>query len=47
MSAQAATDPGGIELHPGEHVCSLYLGADARDEIVVEFLRRGLAAGDK
>jgi MEDS: MEthanogen/methylotroph, DcmR Sensory domain len=47
VSEQTATDPGGIELHPGEHVCALYLGAEARDEIVVEFLRRGLAAGDK
>lgn len=42
-----AAGPAGIELHPGDHVCGLYLGEAARDDLVLAFLRHGLASGDK
>lgn len=37
----------GIELQPGEHLCGLYAGVRQRDQILLPFLRTGLAAGDK
>jgi hypothetical protein len=38
---------GGVELQPGEHLCALHAGVEQRDEILLPFLRAGLAAGDK
>jgi len=38
---------GGIELQPGEHLCALHAGVQQRDDILLPFLRTGLAAGDK
>ena len=37
----------GVELLTGEHLCGLYAGVRQRDEILLPFLRAGLAAGDK
>ena len=37
----------GVKAAAGEHLCGLYVGAEQRDELVVPFLRTGLAAGDK
>lgn len=37
----------GIKLEAGEHLCALHSGPRQRDEILLEFLRAGLVAGDK
>jgi hypothetical protein len=37
----------GIEMYPGDHICALYDGGQARDELVLSFLRSGLDSGDK
>jgi hypothetical protein len=37
----------GIEMHPGDHVCALYNGGQARDELVLSFLRSGLDSREK
>ncbi len=37
----------GIEMYPGDHICALYDGDQARDELVLSFLRSGLDSGDK
>ncbi len=34
-------------MHPGDHICALYDGGQARDELVLSFLRSGLDSGDK
>jgi hypothetical protein len=42
-----AAEQRGIEMHPGDHICALYDGDQARDELVLSFLRSGLDCGDK
>jgi hypothetical protein len=37
----------GATVAPGDHVCGFYYGEPERDEILLPFLRNGLAAGDK
>jgi hypothetical protein len=37
----------GVQLQPGDHVCAFYPTLAERDEILVPYLREGLAAGDK
>jgi hypothetical protein len=37
----------GIQMRPGDHICALYDGRPARDDLVLAFLRGGLASGDK
>jgi hypothetical protein len=37
----------GIDLPVGEHICAFYRGQDGRNEILLPFLRQGLADGDK
>lgn len=46
---QSARDFGltGVNLTPGDHICAIYMGQAERDEIVLPYLRTGLAAGDK
>src|SRR5678815_406358 len=34
-------------MHPGDHICALYDGEQARNELVLSFLRTGLDSGDK
>jgi hypothetical protein len=43
----ATAEHRGIEMHPGDHICALYDGGQARDELVLSFLRSGLDSGDK
>jgi len=38
---------GGLEAEPGDHVCGLFTGEQERDQILIPFLRAGLASGDK
>jgi len=42
-----AAEHRGIEMHPGDHICALYDGEQARNELVLSFLRNGLDSGDK
>jgi hypothetical protein len=37
----------GLEVAPGDHVCAFYHGIPERDDVLLPFLRAGLAAGDK
>jgi hypothetical protein len=37
----------GIEMYPGDHICALYDGGQARDELVLSFVQSGLDSGDK
>jgi hypothetical protein len=37
----------GVQLAPGDHVCAFYPSLADRDEILIPYLREGLAAGDK
>ena len=37
----------GVEFAPGDHVCVFYPSLAERDEILIPFLREGVAAGDK
>jgi hypothetical protein len=37
----------GLNLGPGDHVCGLYHGSEARDELLMAFLRGGLTRGEK
>src|ERR1700761_3231788 len=37
----------GVELRPGDHICAFYPSLDERDNILVPYIREGLAAGDK
>jgi len=37
----------GLEAEPGDHICALFSGERERDQILVPFLRAGLASGDK
>jgi hypothetical protein len=37
----------GLEVVQGDHVCSFYHGIAERDDVLLPFLRAGLAAGDK
>jgi hypothetical protein len=36
-----------VPLTRGDHICAIYLGQTERDEIIVPYVRTGLAAGDK
>jgi hypothetical protein len=37
----------GLEAEPGDHICALFSGERERNQILVPFLRAGLASGDK
>jgi len=37
----------GLQVAPGDHVCAFYDGLAERDDVLLPFLRAGLAAGDK
>jgi len=37
----------GVQLAPGDHVCAFYPGLPERDEILIPYLREGVAAGEK
>ncbi len=37
----------GVEFAPGDHVCVFYPSLAERDEILIPYLRAGMAAGDK
>ena len=37
----------GLEAEPGDHICALFSGEQERDQILIPFLRAGLASGDK
>jgi hypothetical protein len=37
----------GLEAEPGDHICALFSGDQERDQILIPFLRVGLASGDK
>ena len=37
----------GLEAEPGDHICALFSGDQERDQILIPFLRAGLASGDK
>jgi hypothetical protein len=42
-----AAEHRGIEMYPGDHICALYDGGQARDELVLSFLRSGFDSDDK
>jgi hypothetical protein len=44
---RVALGVGGLEADPGDHICGVYSGETERDQILIPFLRAGLAAGDK
>ena len=37
----------GVSFTPGLHICAFYRGPSQRDELLLPYLREGLAAGDK
>ena len=37
----------GLEAEPGDHICALFSGERERDQMLIPFLRAGLASGDK
>src|ERR1700709_2186292 len=37
----------GVEIESQDHICALFNGAERRTEIVVSYLRAGLAEGDR
>jgi hypothetical protein len=37
----------GLEVAQGDHICAFYHGIAQRDDLLLPFLRAGLAAGDK
>ena len=37
----------GLEAEPGDHICAVFSGERERDQILIPFLRAGLASGDK
>ena len=37
----------GVAFTPGLHICAFYRGPTQRDELLLPYLREGLAAGDK
>jgi hypothetical protein len=37
----AAAEDRAIEMYPGDHICALYDGARARDELVLSYLKSG------
>jgi hypothetical protein len=37
----------GVRLTPGDHICAIYLGPAERDNVVLPYVRAGLAAGEK
>ena len=38
---------GGLEAEPGDHICGVFSGEAERDQVLIAFLRAGLASGDK
>jgi hypothetical protein len=36
-----AAEHRGIEMYPGDHICALYDGAQARVELVLSYLKSG------
>ena len=38
---------GGLEADPGDHICGVFSGEEERDQVLIPFLRAGLASGDK
>jgi hypothetical protein len=38
---------GGLEAEPGDHICGVFSGEAERDQVLIPFLRAGLASGDK
>src|SRR6478752_4076475 len=42
-----ATGLPGVSFTPGLHICAFYRGPTQRDELLLPYLREGLAAGDK
>jgi DcmR-like sensory protein len=38
---------GGLEAEPGDHICGVFSGERERDQVLIPFLRAGLASGDK
>jgi hypothetical protein len=47
VSKNTRLDPAELDLRQGDHVCGLYLGNDARDALLFDFLRSGLARSEK
>jgi hypothetical protein len=41
------TEPQGISIAPGDHICAFYRGNAQREEVLLPFLRDGIRAGDK
>lgn len=37
----------GVTLSPGDHICAFYRGSQGRDEVLLAYLRAGIAAGDR
>src|SRR6476620_927291 len=37
----------GVSFTPGLHICAFFRGPSQRDELLLPYLREGLAAGDK
>jgi hypothetical protein len=46
MSLRAPDNPE-LGFHVGDHVCAFYSGGDSLDDIVVDYVLKGLQAGDK
>ena len=44
---RVALGVGGLEADSGDHICGVFSGEQERDQILVPFLRAGLASGDK
>jgi hypothetical protein len=38
---------GELEAEPGDHLCGVFSGETERDQVLIPFLRAGLASGDK
>jgi hypothetical protein len=38
---------GGLEAEPGDHICGVFSGEQERDQVLIPFLKAGLASGDK
>ncbi|HKC27032.1 MAG TPA: MEDS domain-containing protein [Jatrophihabitans sp.] len=47
MTAAPAVGLPHTEIEPGEHLCALYQGYEGRDEVLIPYLREGLAQGHK
>jgi hypothetical protein len=47
VQGRVALGIGGLEAEPGDHICGVFSGEAERDQVLIAFLRAGLAAGDK